>query len=279
MREPPFVTHNILHAKTRESPIVIPTSDEDFDPLTFSSMSTYFTTPVTSIQENASIAATRRKQLCLLTIHEKLGNLSFATLKLMAWCHLIPKDLANVDLPYCPGCAYGKVHHHQWQYKYIRNRKQLRQARVPRVMVSIDQLLSPTPGFVPIHRGSSTVKQYIGATIFVGYLFDFTYCHFMIEMTAASTVEEKKAVERIFATHNVNVSHYHCDNRLLIQNSLNILLVPLTKPYHCAVSTRTIRTVRLSDRLATSPLAQELHFLTPHTASLLLSTPHHGHQP
>ena len=132
----------------------------------------------------------------------------------MAKCGLIPKDLATVDPPVCPGCAYGKAYRKQWRYKGFCNQKHIRQATAPGDVVSIDQLVSPTEGFVPIHRGSPTKKRYIGATVFVDHSSDFTYCHLMTELNAQSTVDAKLTFERLAATHNVSISHYHCDNGL-----------------------------------------------------------------
>ena len=52
----------------------------------------------------------RQKQHRLFVFHEKYGHLPFPRLQLMARAGLIPKELANVDPPTCPGCAYGKAH-------------------------------------------------------------------------------------------------------------------------------------------------------------------------
>ena len=88
------------HDKTRESPVKKQPIDITFDPDTES----------TKILKQAKDTAYQRKQFRLMTIHEQLGHLSFAVLKLMARCGLIPKDLQNVDPLPCPGCAYGKAH-------------------------------------------------------------------------------------------------------------------------------------------------------------------------
>ena len=106
----------------------------------------------TNDSEDPNIALLRRKQLRLLTIHEKLGHLSFSVLKLLAKVGIIPKDLADVDPPLCPGCAYGKAHRKPWRYKGKKNRRKLREAKAPGEVISIDQLVSPTPGFIPLHR-------------------------------------------------------------------------------------------------------------------------------
>ena len=75
----------------------------------------------------------------------------------------------------------------------------------PGQVISVDQLISPTPGFVPTHRGRPTTQQYRGATTFVDHYLDYTYVHLMTEMNAEATVKAKQAFERISATHNVKI--------------------------------------------------------------------------
>ena len=130
----------------------------------------------------------------------------------MARAGLISRDLANVDSPTCPGCAYGKAHQKPWRRKGVRNRKSLKIATVPGQVVSVEQLVSPTPGFVPTHRGTPTTKRYIGATIFVDHFSNFTYAHPMMEMNAKTTVKAKLAFERVCNARGVRVTHNHADN-------------------------------------------------------------------
>ena len=114
----------------------------------------------------------------------------------------------------CPGCAYGKVHRKQWRYKGIRNLRKIRPATHPGNVVSIDQLVSPTPGFVPIHRGKPTNQRYVGCTVFVDHFSDLTYIHLMTELNAEKTVESKLAFERYAKKYNITIQHYHSDNGL-----------------------------------------------------------------
>ena len=143
--------------KTRESsaqkgpsPHMLPSTSENFAPLRSSPFSSKFCTPCSpaELKEDQSIAITIRKQLKLLTIHERLGHVSFSVLKLMARANIIPHELASVDPPVCTGCAYGKARHKPWRCKRIRNLKSLRQAAKPGVVGSIEQLTSPPPGHV-----------------------------------------------------------------------------------------------------------------------------------
>ena len=154
----------------------------------------------------------RRKQALLAAIHERLGHLLYPRLRLMARAGLIPKELAAVEPLKCPGCAYGKAHRKPVRHKG--QRKRLRQATRPGEVVSMDQLESPTSGFVPTHRGIPTRKRYVGATIFVDHYSDFTYVHLMTKMNAETTVEAKNAFERIAKSHGVTIEHYHSDNGL-----------------------------------------------------------------
>lgn len=163
---------------------------------------------------DASVEIIQRKKARLATIHETLGHISFTKLKLLARCGLIPRDLANVEPPVCPGCAYGKAHRRAWAYKGIKNRKPIRQATTPGEVVSMDQLVSPTEGFVPTHRGKPTKQRYVGATVFVDHYSDYTYIHLMTKMDAESTVEAKLEFERHARSFGVTIRHYHADNGL-----------------------------------------------------------------
>ena len=228
----PSNTSSIIQDKTRETtdktremninlqqgqPCSIPYKDIDFDPIKVDPILETFHTsihPNSLPDDDVDIVATREKQFRLLTIHERLGHISFAKLKLMARCGIIPRELANVTAPCCPGCAYGKAHRKPTRSKGIRNIRQIKSVNAPGLCVSVDQLVSPTPGFVPTHRGIPTLQRYKGATVFVDNYSDFTYTHLMTKMNAESTVEAKESFERIAHSHNVPIRHYHCDNGL-----------------------------------------------------------------
>lgn len=193
----------------------IPFDDEDFELAKDTPIDTTFDlSDKDEYRVDPSIDNLKRKQHRLAAIHEKLGHLGFPRLKLMARAGLIPRELANIEPPTCPGCAYGKAHRRPWRHKGTRNRKSIKPATSPGQVISIDQLVSPTEGFVPTHRGTPTTQRYIGATVFVDHFSDYTYVHLMTKMDAEATVEAKLAFERIAASHGVVVKHYHADNGL-----------------------------------------------------------------
>lgn len=213
----PYSSH-LDHEKFMRDPVnnPVPFLDSDFDSTPSTPMEAMFDIPVSGSTptEDPQVALVRRKQHRLAVIHERFGHLSFSVLKLMARAGLIPKDLATVDPPTCPGCAYGKAHRKPWRGKGIKNRKKLKTATAPGQVVSVDQLVSPTAGFVPTHRGKPTTQRYIGATVFVDHFSDFTYVHLMTKMDGDATVEAKLAFERVLNSHGVRVQHYHADNGL-----------------------------------------------------------------
>ena len=144
---------------TTTSRICIPVhNDTDFEPLKSTPTTETFTSKLSSQlpQDDRAIEIERQKQLRLLTIHERLGHVSFSILKLLARCGIIPKDLAHVHPPQCPGCAYGKAHRKPTRYKGVKNKNKINPVNAPGQCVSVDRLVSPTPGFVPKHRGSPT---------------------------------------------------------------------------------------------------------------------------
>ena len=82
-------------------PVPIPYCDADFETTRTVPTTATFTSKDTpsQFQEDRSIEIERQKQLRLLTIHERLGHVSFSILKLLARCGVIPRDLANLDQP------------------------------------------------------------------------------------------------------------------------------------------------------------------------------------
>eukprot|EP00980_Cylindrotheca_fusiformis_P016832 scaffold5080_cov130-Cylindrotheca_fusiformis.AAC.1 len=203
---------------TSSAPTPIPFEDSDFDSAPSAAVPIDFELPTGSINtpEDPNIVIVQRKQHRLAVLHEKYGHLSFSVLQKMAKAGYIPSELANVDPPKCPGCAYGKAHRIPWRRKGAakKNRKTPKVATSPGQVVSVDQLVSPTAGFVPTHRGRPSLTRYLGATVFVDHFSDFTYVHLMTEMDAAATVEAKLAFERLLKSHGVYVQHYHADNGL-----------------------------------------------------------------
>ena len=149
-------------------------------------------------------------QAALMRLHEQLGHCSFAQHKQMAEQGIITTKLAKVSPPKCPSCLYGKAHRKPWRTHKIDPK--IKPTTTPGAVVSIDQLESPVPGFVPIAKGQPTVRRYRGALVFVDHASDFTYIHMLQHLTTDKTIDAKHAFQRLAKQHGVRILHYHCDN-------------------------------------------------------------------
>ena len=113
----------------------------------------------------------------LLTIHKSLGFTIFQIIRILCLAGILPRELANVATPLCLGYRYGKYNQRPWRQKGKSNLKNIEPVTIPSQVISIEQLISYTPGLIPTHRGIPTTKRYLGATIFVDLASDFTYVH------------------------------------------------------------------------------------------------------
>jgi hypothetical protein len=217
---PPSLIWTPSHDKQREcersDPDIVPFDETDFEPLKDKPVDSEFTLDGAHEQhDDAATIIYKGKQQRLMTIHEQLGHISFARLHNLAKVHLMLHELASVDFPACPGCAYGKAHCRQKPYKGPKNLKKLKLTTAPGAVVSVNQLISPTPGFVPTHHRIPTTKRCTGATVFIDHFSDFTYTHLITgQPTGETTVEVKLAFECVASSHGVTIRLYHSDNGL-----------------------------------------------------------------
>ena len=149
-------------------------------------------------------------QALLMAYHKQLGHTAFAQLQELAKQGIIPKNLANVPPPKCPSCLYGKAHKKPWRTHKVDPK--IKPSTIPGAVVSIDQLESPIPGFVPIARDQPTTSCYRGASVFADHTSGFTYVHLHQAMTTQETIDAKHAFEHIAKQHAIRIRHYHYDN-------------------------------------------------------------------
>ena len=98
--------------------------------------------------------------------HFRLNHLPFKHLFQLAKQGLLPKKILKANVPICPACQYGKMHHKLWRTKGI-HLKASRVATKPGQIVSVDQLESPTPGFIAQLKSILTKQCYKYDTVFV----------------------------------------------------------------------------------------------------------------
>jgi hypothetical protein len=107
---------------------------------------------------------------------------------------------------------YGKATKRPWRSKQSNNRDESFKPTKPGEVVSVDQMKSPTPGYVAQLTGALTKDKYNYATVFVDGYSGKGYVHLQKTQNAKETIEAKHAFERICLQDGVRVLHYHADN-------------------------------------------------------------------
>jgi hypothetical protein len=104
----------------------------------------------------------------LLAIHHQFGHISMRKLQEMAKQGIIPRRLAKCRIPTCSACLYSKATKRPWRGKpRTRGSDNETQPTKPGEIVSVDQLVSPTPGLIAQMTGFLTTKRYRYATVYV----------------------------------------------------------------------------------------------------------------
>lgn len=153
-----------------------------------------------------------REEAELLQYHYRYAHASFNKLQTMAKQRVIPRKLANCRQPVCAACMYGKATKRQWRHKSPHNKAESVEPTRPGQVVSVDQMKSPTPGFVAQGTGILTTARYWYATVYVDQYSSLGYLYLQKTSTAEETLLGKMAFEYYCAQHGVKVQHYHADN-------------------------------------------------------------------
>eukprot|EP00978_Attheya_sp_CCMP212_P025958 scaffold84501_cov28-Attheya_sp.AAC.3 len=85
----------------------------------------------------------------------------------------------------------------KWRDKTRKNEDEPEKVTEPGQVVSVDQMVSPTPGIIAQMTGILLItKRYKYATVFVDQYSRFSYVHLQKTATVTETIEAKKAFER-----------------------------------------------------------------------------------
>jgi hypothetical protein len=164
-----------------------------------------------NLDANPALVKLDDDQALLMQLHLKLGHLSFPVLQQAAKQGIFPSNIAKCPIPKCPGCLYGKAHRKPWKTRNKVNHI-AKQAKKPGDCVSVDQLISATPGLVAQSSGYLTKAIYSVATIFVDNASGLDYVHIQETTSVDDTLEAKTAFESFTDQHGVTIKHYHADN-------------------------------------------------------------------
>ena len=153
----------------------------------------------------------------LLDLHQRYGHIGFSRLREMAKQGVISKKFEKCHIPTCSACLYAKATKRKWRDK---SRKDFVENKVlnPGDRVSVDQLVSPTPGLVAQMTGILTTKRYKYATVFVDQATKLGYTYFQTSADAEETIKAKKAFEEFALQRGVQIRAYHADNGIFRAN-------------------------------------------------------------
>jgi hypothetical protein len=149
-------------------------------------------------------------QLTYQHFHEKLSHAPKSRMAAAIQAGILPKRLAKVKPPPCPACLSGKATRKAWRARG--GNREIIKTTTPGECTSVDQLESPTPGFMGLLKGQPTRRRYKAATVFKDHFSKVKYVHYMEKITSEETIKAKQAYERWAGEQGVKVIRYHADN-------------------------------------------------------------------
>ncbi len=145
-------------------------------------------------------------------MHCSLGHIHHDRMQLMVRNGTLPRRFLRCRLPMCASCLYGKATRKPWRSRSTNNNDESDRPTAPGQCISVDQLISPTPGFIAQMSGKLTTQRYTCATVFVDQYSSFSYVWVQRTTSVDDTLKGKHAFERYAAQHGITIKRYHADN-------------------------------------------------------------------
>ena len=155
----------------------------------------------------------------MLKLHYKLGHLPMQKIREMAQQGQLPRQYAKCEIPVCSACLYAKQTRRPWRGKPSSQHSKRNHELTPGEVVSVDQMVSPTPGLVAQMTGILTTKRYKYATVYVDQATRLGYTYLQKSATAEETIKGKIAFELYCLSKGINVKAYHADNGIFRANA------------------------------------------------------------
>ena len=114
----------------------------------------------------------------------------------------------------CSACMYGKATRKARRRHTKDNTDEDGKPKQPGELVSVDHIISPTPGFIAHMCGILTTKRYMCATVYVGQASKLGFVWIQKTAAAKDTVEGKKAFKKYARDRGVQIQYYQTDNRI-----------------------------------------------------------------
>ena len=154
----------------------------------------------------------------LLKFHLKFNHFSPRKIQVMAEQGLLPTRLATCAIPVCSACQFDKDSKRPWRQKTRRNGSEVERAQASGDVISMDQMISRTPGIIAQMAGFLTKYRYTYATVFVDHNSNLSYLHFQKSTSAKYTLESKEAFKRFLRQRGVWIRNYHADHSTFAAN-------------------------------------------------------------
>ncbi|KAL7562425.1 hypothetical protein ACA910_020567 [Epithemia clementina (nom. ined.)] len=148
----------------------------------------------------------------LLQQHYNFGHLTFAKLQEMAKQGVIPPRLAKCPVPVCSACQYAKATKRQWRSKTIRDQDTAKPPSRQGQVVSVDQLVSPTPGLIAQMTGFITKQRYQYATVYIDQATSLGFVYLQKTASADETLQGKRIFEWYAQNQGITIQAFHADN-------------------------------------------------------------------
>lgn len=131
----------------------------------------------------------------------------------------LPHHLASCKIPQCAAFLYGKATKWPWQTRTPANKVTPTVVSDPRDCVSVNHLISSTPGLVAQIQGWLIRHWYAVTTVFVDHYSQLSFIYMQKGTTGEERLEAKRAFEAYSKSHRVTICHCHADNGRFMENT------------------------------------------------------------
>ena len=129
---------------------------------------------------------------------------------------IISRKFQNISIPTCYACMYAKATKKRWRNKGMHIKEDI--VTAPGQMVSVDQLISPSPRLIAQMTGFLSTKRYKRATVYVCQYSKLSYVHLQKSNSGKDTVEGKRTFEQFADDKGVVIRGYCAEDGIFKAN-------------------------------------------------------------
>ena len=122
-----------------------------------------------------------------------IGHKGMREIQSLARNKLLPTNIANVDIPKCQACEYGKAKlRPSGTSPLVDPNKPIK----PGELIHVDQAISRTPGRCILQSGKPTKSKWKVVTIFKDHASKKIFAEFQESTDANETIQSKRRIEQ-----------------------------------------------------------------------------------